>query len=328
MQANRFRIFIIVAIVGLLLSGCDGMLAQPTATPTVTNTPEPTATATVAPTQTAAPTATPTEAIEGPRFFEAPDGGYSFEFPEDESPWGGLTATISGVETTIEDASGELVIYIATGDLDYELDVDQEIETMASDIGYEGVEIDPDSFEVSGHQARRANVSINYSGIDIKMEFILVDAGNNRLLLINSNMFGDDLEDRWIVEMLPLQEVILDTFQIYEHSGMVSTGDCPISEDPTYGYSEDNPIQVGGDWLEGPSRERAYLDNLLGPDGEMISYERIGSEEYGDTILDKYQITYSGLSTPLILYIDEYSWGMLYAPVGFTCYGAFSITEP
>ena len=84
---------------------------------------------------------------------------------------------------------------------------------------------------------------------------------------------------------------------------------------------------VGTGWKV-PSRERAFLDNLLGPNGEMISYERIGSHDYGDTILDVYQITYSGLSTLITLYIDEYSWGTLFAPVGFTCSGAFSITGP
>ena len=328
MQTNRFRIFVIIAIFGMLLSGCNGLGAQPTATPTATNTPEPTATATVAPTNTAAPTQTPTEEIEYPRFFDVPEGGYSFELPEDETPWGGLNVTISGVETMIEDAAGEMVIYIASGALDYELNVDEEIQALSTDIGYEGVVIDPESIEVDGHSARRATVGMTYSGIDILMEFLLIDAGNNHLIIVNSNVFGEDLVARWDEELLPLQTVILDTFQITELDAAATGGDCTVSDDPTYGYSEDNPIRVGGDWLEGPSRERAFLDNLLGPNGEMISYERIGSHDYGDTILDVYQITYSGLSTSITLYIDEYSWGTLFAPVGFTCSGAFSITEP
>ena len=328
MQTNRFRMFVIIAIFGMLLSGCNGLGAQPTATPTATNTPEPTATATVAPTNTAAPTQTPTEEIEYPRFFDVAEGGYSFELPEDESPWGGLNVTISGVETMIEDAAGEMVIYIASGVVDYELNVDEEIQALSTDIGYEGVVIDPEGIEVDGHSARRATVSMTYSGIDILMEFLLIDAGNNHLIIVNSNVFGEDLVARWDEELLPLQTVILDTFQITELDAAATGGDCTVSDDATYGYSEDNPIRVGGDWLEGPSRERAFLDNLLGPNGEMISYERIGSHDYGDTILDVYQITYSGLSTPITLYIDEYSWGTLYAPVGFTCSGAFSITEP
>jgi len=330
MQANRLKIILVVSIIGLMLSGCNGLLAKPTATPTATNTPQPTATATTAPTptHTAIPTEMPIEEAEGPKLYEVPVGGYSFELPEDETPWLFLTVTISDVETVIEDAAGELVIYIASGDLDYALDVDQEIESLATEIGYEGVEVDPESFEVDGHAARKASVSMDYSDVEIVMEFILVDAGNNRLVIINSNLFGENIEERWDEELLPLQDYILDSFQIYEPDGEASTGSCPISEDATYGYSEDNPIQVGGDWLEGPSRERAFLDNLMGPNGEMISYERVGSEEYGDTILDKYQITYSGLSSPITLYIDEYGWGILYAPVGFTCYGAFNITEP
>ncbi|MEM8890374.1 MAG: 2-dehydro-3-deoxyphosphooctonate aldolase, partial [Bacteroidota bacterium] len=46
-----------------------------------------------------------------------------------------------------------------------------------------------------------------------------------------------------------------------------------ISEDETYGYSEKNPIKVGGvDNSEGPKNERRYLNALAGPNGEEITY--------------------------------------------------------
>ncbi|MGC1378142.1 MAG: hypothetical protein WA821_18070 [Anaerolineales bacterium] len=103
------------------------------------------------------------------------------------------------------------------------------------------------------------------------------------------------------------------------------TGAC-VSTDKTYGYTQENPIKVGGDDFGGPPRERAYLDNLAGPHGEPISYNRTGSLDSGDTILDAYEI--SGLSKPVTLYIDEYSFTEPQAPVGFTCLGAFSLTAP
>ena len=105
-----------------------------------------------------------------------------------------------------------------------------------------------------------------------------------------------------------------------------STGACVISTDKTYGYTQENAIKVGGDDFGGPSRERAYLDNLAGPNGETISYNRTGSLDFGDTILDAYAI--SGLSAKVVLYIDEYSFTEPQAPVGFTCLGAFSLTAP
>ena len=37
---------------------------------------------------------------------------------------------------------------------------------------------------------------------------------------------------------------------------------------------------------------------------------------------------FAGLDEPLILYIDEYSFSTLYAPVGFTCGGDFPLVAP
>ena len=51
-----------------------------------------------------------------------------------------------------------------------------------------------------------------------------------------------------------------------------------ISTDPTYGFSEKKPIEVGGvDKSEGPMNERRFLNALAGPNGEQVSYYRAGS---------------------------------------------------
>jgi len=101
---------------------------------------------------------------------------------------------------------------------------------------------------------------------------------------------------------------------------------CPISADKTYGYNQDNPIKVGGGDFEGPSRERAYLDHLQGANGEQLAYERQGSTDAGNTILDIYHVT--GGSVDKILYVDEYNFSELQAPVDFTCTGAFPLSAP
>jgi hypothetical protein len=104
-----------------------------------------------------------------------------------------------------------------------------------------------------------------------------------------------------------------------------STGICPVATEETYGYTKENAIRVGdgGDFLGGPARERAYLDNLRGPNGEPISYERTGSLNFEDTILDQYII--SGLPTPVTLYIDIYKFEEPKVPAGFTCAGPFHL---
>jgi hypothetical protein len=106
------------------------------------------------------------------------------------------------------------------------------------------------------------------------------------------------------------------------------TSACPVSSDPTYGYSKDNPIQVGGDFLEGPRRERAYLDTLRGPNGEALSYERLGSTAGKDGIVDIYTVTYANNAALFRLHIDMYRFAPLQAPRGFICAEPFALSAP
>jgi hypothetical protein len=100
-----------------------------------------------------------------------------------------------------------------------------------------------------------------------------------------------------------------------------------LSDNATYGYSENNPVKVGGvDKSEGPKNERRFLNVLAGPNGEEISYVRIGSccafktknGLMGQGLLDRYKVEWEGQSQPVILYINMYDYDVLKAPVGFT----------
>src|SRR5687767_8615845 len=98
-----------------------------------------------------------------------------------------------------------------------------------------------------------------------------------------------------------------------------------ISDDATYGYDEKNAIKVGGG-ISGPTSERRYLNGLLGPNGEAITYNRLGSccdvpsdNGFGGfAVLDIYEIKYDGLDKPIKLYLNMYDPGILKAPQGFT----------
>ena len=98
------------------------------------------------------------------------------------------------------------------------------------------------------------------------------------------------------------------------------------STDKTYGYTEENPIMVGGG-MEGPKNQVRFLNALAGPQGEQVSYRRLGSccpfrtknGMLGDSgMLDRYEITYESLRTPIVLYLNMYDSDVLKAPVGFT----------
>lgn len=100
-----------------------------------------------------------------------------------------------------------------------------------------------------------------------------------------------------------------------------------ISTDKTYGYSEKNPVQVGGnDKREGPVNERRFLNALAGPNGEDVSYFRRGSccpvesknGFMGMAMLDNYRVTWEGSKDTVSIYINMYDYGELKAPVGFT----------
>jgi len=99
-----------------------------------------------------------------------------------------------------------------------------------------------------------------------------------------------------------------------------------VSEDPTYGYTPENPIMVGSGGGSGPMNERRFLNALMGPDGEAITYSRQGSccefrtknGLLGNSgFLDIYTIAHKGLEEEITLYINMYDSDVLKIPVGF-----------
>jgi hypothetical protein len=108
---------------------------------------------------------------------------------------------------------------------------------------------------------------------------------------------------------------------------------CPVSDDPEYGYTPLKPVQVGGGAMYVAARERRYLDALRGPAGGRISYKRIGSQQQrppnDTTILDHYHITYDGLEKPLSIYLDAYHFDdELKAPAGLSCGTEIALYDP
>ena len=102
-----------------------------------------------------------------------------------------------------------------------------------------------------------------------------------------------------------------------------------IAVSATYGYTSEEPILMG-DASRDPSqavrRTYRYLNSLRGPEGEEISYTRLGSccpfdtknAELGSGMLDQYKITYKGLAKPKIIYVNIYDAGEVLIPKGLT----------
>lgn len=97
------------------------------------------------------------------------------------------------------------------------------------------------------------------------------------------------------------------------------------SDDSTYGFTQENPIMVGGP-SDGPQNERRFLNALVGPNGEELEYERLGSccnfitknGIYGNSgLLDMYEMKCLSFKESVVFYINMYDSDTLKIPVGF-----------
>lgn len=96
------------------------------------------------------------------------------------------------------------------------------------------------------------------------------------------------------------------------------------ANDPSYAYTKKNLVKVGD---MSPANERKFLNGLLGPNGEPLSYFRAGSccsfktpngmiGGYG--MLDIYRVYWEGSKDTLSIYINMYDRGNLRIPDGLT----------
>ena len=96
------------------------------------------------------------------------------------------------------------------------------------------------------------------------------------------------------------------------------------SADSTYGYTEGNPIKVGGKVQgQGPANEMEYVSSLRNIDGDQPEFERLGSccmfktkfGLQGSGFLDIYQLVFQPHDT-IILYLNMYDYEDPKIPLG------------
>ena len=129
----------------------------------------------------------------------------------------------------------------------------------------------------------------------------------------------------WDAFGLAIQNKLLASVRFLPADGL-----CLQSSEPAYGYSADDPIAVGSQALyDGRTREETYLATLRGPQGEEVFFSRLDPRYHAaGTIVDPYEIRYTGLAEPLTLYFDIYHYGTLLAPSGLSCEADFPLFEP
>jgi hypothetical protein len=305
----------IASILVLCLQLACGVLS----TPEPTATPQPTSTSTPVPTATA--TSTPTPEVTQ---VDVPKGGFSLLVPD--------FLDVDVQDNTVGIFDEELIVtFSGTPYLSSTNTLEDVIDDLIDELSTDGSELIKDSeslpISVNGIEGIAIDLTGNLFGAPIDGQAIAFSPKEDFVIfgLGVSNLTSDDR--LWQESGSIIFQGMLDSMTFTDApTADVSSGACEISTDSTYGYTETNPIEVGGDFLEGPARERAYLDNLLGPNGESLSYERQGSLPTDTTIVDIYLVTGSGINETL--YLDEYNYSEPQAPVGFTCKGEFPLTAP
>jgi hypothetical protein len=337
--------FLILTTVLLLLAACaaaeepaDTPTPEPTNTPVPpTPTPEPTLTPTLEPTATPEPTNTPTSTPEPTLAMGDPqevlEGGFSFQ------PVEGQSVEMNGPAVFLVDADPEGSTFISFfGEKNYRgVETQQEIiDAFLAEFAEAGSgsfeKSEPYVIIIDGNESTAFDITGSFSDVPIEGQTVLVMPSESQFLYGLSFSFINNDETKWEEEGKKAFSALISSIKFIKEVGSGESF-CKVSTDDSYGYSIDNPIKVGTDCIdifacsmEGPSRERAYLDSLSGPNGEIVRYERLGSLEHGDTILDKYTVLYSG--TTVTLYLDMYAYEEPMAPADFKCWTAISLPAP
>ena len=307
-MVRSFKLILISA----LLVGCGIQTPEPTALPA------PTFTSTPLPTPTLTPTPTATPAL---RTVKVEADGFTLHIPNS------LGFEVTNKILGVYDQEGTFLASFMRSPFDGRTNSPEDvIDNYINAIAERGAKFtrsESTPITIGGVRGVSVEVTGILSDRPIEGRAVAVVPVQDSVLFAIGVSNLESGPDAWQTTGSVYFEAMLDTVEFIE---VQNRGGCSISEDKTYGFTEANPIRVGGDFIEGPARERVYLDNLLGPNGEILAYERDGSISSGDTILDVYHIT--GANIDVVLYIDEYRYEPLQAPYGFTCAGEFLLSAP
>lgn len=205
--------------------------------------------------------------------------------------------------------------------------LEQVLERMIADLD----DVIPGAVEmlpVGGKFGATCRVDGDMFAQDFTGRMVCISTQPGRCITALAVTLGADAEARWQAEGEPALNVMLSSLVI---SNVSKPGiACQVSDVAEYALSPDKPVRVGNTNLyDGYAREQLYLLGLRGPNGEKLSYYREGPviNNTGD-ILDVYVITYSGLTEPIKLYLDMYTYENPAAPAGFTCSNPFPLEAP
>jgi len=335
-----YRISGILLMFVILAAACSPQpFPEPTSIPSATPflpsaTPAP-ATATQAPSPTNLPTASPIPAASPTPLSPEPlpDEVLPGEIVRDDTSGFAFTS-ILGYEVesgqsiaTITHGNGDILINLGIRPLEDDETPESALEDFLKAVGQDVEDLETGEVrpvQVSGQTGAEADLTGTFYIGKVQGKALVVPSGFGGIFVaMGFGLTGE--KDLWAEQGREVFQSILASTEFFTP---VLVSACDVSTDPTYGFTPDNPILIGGDYTEGPGRAQAYLGNLLGPAGEELSSFRLVSYNYEGAILDVYIIKYDGLEAPVKLHLNVYAYKSLLAPQGFICAGTIPIGSP
>lgn len=238
-----------------------------------------------------------------------------------------LHTELGVAQATLANSDQTFLLSLAAGQADASETLGESLASFLANMGRDVPNLastDPAELTVQGYPAIGSNLSGTLMGQDFKGRITIIDHEEGPRLFALGISMNPPAGIGWDEEGVDLYDQIVDSLQFFEPEA--PSASCEVSQDPDYAFTKENPVRVGGGAFGGPARARAYFENLTGPAGELVTYERTGSLPFGDTILDGYSVAYSGIAAPVNVFVDEYSFETLLVPVGFECAGPFPVT--
>lgn len=307
------KIIILLLTLSLLLTSCSALPAlqpEPSPSPSATELPAPTVTPTITPTAT--PTLSPLLGSEQ----AFPAAGYSLRLPL------GLIGQPQDGHLTLTDPSQKIVFFVMGSRSNPRSLNNADLLESALLLFFTG---NNDTY-TAGEQRP---ISINGSeGFTTDLTGVLLnDPIEGQAFVVQKEdgqfIFGFGFANisqeptLWQAKASDMFAAMLQSAHFLSPEQGNANEACDISTDPTYGYTETNPIRVGGGVTGGETHAGVYFENLAGPDGHAIQFSHTGSILSGDVTLEVYEVIVQDQT--LIFYVDHFSPIQLQAPVGFTC---------
>ena len=149
------------------------------------------------------------------------------------------------------------------------------------------------------------------SDLEISRDIFILSADGSGLDRL-TDLSGEESYPAWSPDSTLLEQAIAEPTAVPDAV-------CEGADDPTYGYSLENPVRIGYDPREEGNVATGCVPWLNGPQGQPLTIELLEEVEVDGRNICKVSASYEGQDEPDILYFDTNTFEQPKAPVGYTC---------